>query len=385
MLAVSSDLADNARRLGRPRRPGGAGARPAAAAGDPHAATRCARSSGSTTAGRCWSPSAGCTRRRATTSCSTPSPAGSATDGCSRRRWSRSPATGPLQDELAERIRAERLPVLLLGRRADVADLLGAADACVLPSRWEGSPFTAQEALRAGTPLVATRAGGIPELVGAGAELVPVGDAAALADAVVRRARRPGARRGGWPRPVAGRPRAGPTRRPPADGWSPSTASCSAPPGTAVVMSRWGRAAAVLLVLLTALLGLPSPAGAAPRRRGGRPRADRRRPGPDLGRRRPRRRPRSCGRWPRTPPIGAMSVRAARSTTCILDGWATLGAGNRARVPGPDDGLPPVPVPTVPLPEDQAAPADTGRHRPSRPVDARCRTAACRSARPASR
>ena len=28
--------------------------------------------------------------------------------------------------------------------------------------------------------------------------------------------------------------------------------------------------------------------------------------------------------------IGALSVRAARSTTCLLDGWATLGAGNRA-------------------------------------------------------
>jgi glycosyltransferase involved in cell wall biosynthesis len=93
---------------------------------------------------------------------------------------------GPLEAELAERVRAERLPILLLGRRSDVADLLGAADACVLPSRWEGSPFTAQEALRAGTPLVSTRAGGIPELVGDGAELVPVGDAAALADAVVR-------------------------------------------------------------------------------------------------------------------------------------------------------------------------------------------------------
>ncbi|HEV7189584.1 MAG TPA: hypothetical protein VGN28_16960, partial [Blastococcus sp.] len=33
--------------------------------------------------------------------------------------------------------------------------------------------------------------------------------------------------------------------------------------------------------------------------------------------------------------IGSLSVRAARSTTCTLDGWATLGAGNRARVPGP--------------------------------------------------
>jgi glycosyltransferase involved in cell wall biosynthesis len=93
---------------------------------------------------------------------------------------------GPLEGELTARITAERLPVRLLGRRDDVADLLAAADVCVLPSRWEGSPFTAQEALRAGTPLVATRAGGIPELVGAGADLVPVGDPAALAAAVAR-------------------------------------------------------------------------------------------------------------------------------------------------------------------------------------------------------
>jgi hypothetical protein len=55
-------------------------------------------------------------------------------------------------------------------------------------------------------------------------------------------------------------------------------------------------------------------------------------------------------------PVGALSVRSARSTTCVLDGWATLGAGNRARYPGPDEGLPPVPVPQVPLP-DEAVPA----------------------------
>jgi hypothetical protein len=53
--------------------------------------------------------------------------------------------------------------------------------------------------------------------------------------------------------------------------------------------------------------------------------------------------------------IGALSVRAARSTTCVLDGWATIGAGNRARVPGPDEGVPPVPLPQVPLPDDPAA------------------------------
>ncbi|RBY90075.1 glycosyltransferase family 1 protein [Blastococcus sp. TBT05-19] len=93
---------------------------------------------------------------------------------------------GPLHDELAARIRDELLPVTLLGRRDDVADLLGAADLCVLPSRWEARSLTAQEALRTGLPLVATAVGGLPELLGDAAELVPVGDARALAEAVVR-------------------------------------------------------------------------------------------------------------------------------------------------------------------------------------------------------
>jgi glycosyltransferase involved in cell wall biosynthesis len=93
---------------------------------------------------------------------------------------------GPLQQHLGEQIGARQLPVSLLGRRADVADLLGAADVCVLPSAWEARSLTAQEALRSGTPLVATRVGGIPELVGSAADLVPSGDAGALADAVTQ-------------------------------------------------------------------------------------------------------------------------------------------------------------------------------------------------------
>ncbi|PRY49091.1 glycosyltransferase involved in cell wall biosynthesis [Geodermatophilus tzadiensis] len=91
---------------------------------------------------------------------------------------------GPLQADLAARVRDRRLPVALLGRRTDVADLLAAADLAVLPSRWEARSLTAQEALRTGTPLVATRTGGLPELLGDAAELVPPGDAAALARAV---------------------------------------------------------------------------------------------------------------------------------------------------------------------------------------------------------
>ncbi|QXG76025.1 glycosyltransferase family 4 protein [Modestobacter sp. L9-4] len=91
---------------------------------------------------------------------------------------------GPLHDALAARVTAGALPVTLLGRRTDVADLLAAADAVMLPSVWEARSLTAQEALRAGVPLVATAVGGIPDLVGDAAVLVPAGDAAALAGAL---------------------------------------------------------------------------------------------------------------------------------------------------------------------------------------------------------
>ena len=63
---------------------------------------------------------------------------------------------GPLEDELRQRIAREGLPVQLLGRRADVADLLQAADMVVLPSAWEARSLVAQEAMQAGVPLICT-------------------------------------------------------------------------------------------------------------------------------------------------------------------------------------------------------------------------------------
>ncbi|MFF6871501.1 glycosyltransferase family 4 protein [Streptomyces sp. NPDC090109] len=85
---------------------------------------------------------------------------------------------------LQRRITDEDLPARLIGSREDVAELLAAADVAVLPSRWEARSPLAQEALRLGVPLVATAVGGVPELVGDAAELVPYGDSAALAAAV---------------------------------------------------------------------------------------------------------------------------------------------------------------------------------------------------------
>lgn len=93
---------------------------------------------------------------------------------------------GPLRAELQARIENEGLPVRLIGRRDDVSELLPAADLALLPSRWESRSVLAQEALHARVPLVATAVGGVPELVGDAAELVPYGDAAALGAAVVR-------------------------------------------------------------------------------------------------------------------------------------------------------------------------------------------------------
>jgi glycosyltransferase involved in cell wall biosynthesis len=92
---------------------------------------------------------------------------------------------GPLATGLAAQAAAlADGDVRLLGPRSDVPALLGAADVVVVPSRWEARALIVQEAMRAGRPVVATRVGGIPDLTGAGALLVPPGDPAALAAAV---------------------------------------------------------------------------------------------------------------------------------------------------------------------------------------------------------
>ncbi|MET8815955.1 glycosyltransferase family 4 protein [Streptomyces sp. NPDC004549] len=91
---------------------------------------------------------------------------------------------GPLRPELQRRIETEHLPVRLLGFRDDVPDLLAAADLALLTGRWESRSVLAQEALYARVPLVATAVGGVPDLVGDAAHLVPYGDGPALAAAV---------------------------------------------------------------------------------------------------------------------------------------------------------------------------------------------------------
>jgi glycosyltransferase involved in cell wall biosynthesis len=73
--------------------------------------------------------------------------------------------------------------------RREATELFAAADGAVMSSSWEtGRPFSAIEALSVGTPVIATRVGGVPEIVtdGVNGLLVEPGDPAALADALRR-------------------------------------------------------------------------------------------------------------------------------------------------------------------------------------------------------
>src|SRR6185295_16749851 len=74
------------------------------------------------------------------------------------------------------------------GLRRDVPDVMRAFDVFVQPSLWEGFGLTAVEAMSVGTPVVASRVGGVEEVVvdGESGVLVPPGDAPALAAACAR-------------------------------------------------------------------------------------------------------------------------------------------------------------------------------------------------------
>ena len=93
---------------------------------------------------------------------------------------------GPLRGPLERRAAELGVPVSFTGARGDMADVLGCADVVVLASRSEGLPFTLLEAMALGKPVVATRVGGVAEVVedGRSGRLVPRDDPAALAAAV---------------------------------------------------------------------------------------------------------------------------------------------------------------------------------------------------------
>ncbi len=73
---------------------------------------------------------------------------------------------GPLRDQLQCQARdsCSRHQIEFIGSLANPAPYIAAADALVLPSRFEGMPNVVLEAMSLGTPVIATRAGGTVEL-----------------------------------------------------------------------------------------------------------------------------------------------------------------------------------------------------------------------------
>lgn len=96
---------------------------------------------------------------------------------------------GPLEHSLRDAVRASGLEdvVRLQPRHEDVPALLAASDVVVLPSRFEGLPLVALEAMAAGRPVVGTAVVGLDETIrdGRTGRIVPVGDVRALAAALI--------------------------------------------------------------------------------------------------------------------------------------------------------------------------------------------------------
>jgi L-malate glycosyltransferase len=98
--------------------------------------------------------------------------------------------TGELDEELKQTVLERELApyVAFLGRRADIAELLGAMDLMVLPSISESLPNVVLEAMSAGCPVIASAVGGCGELIqdGVTGMLLPPGHAPAISAAVVK-------------------------------------------------------------------------------------------------------------------------------------------------------------------------------------------------------
>jgi glycosyltransferase involved in cell wall biosynthesis len=99
------------------------------------------------------------------------------------------PAEGPVAQAM-ERYGVEGAVEFVKGiSDAELVDLVRSAEVACVPSLYEGFSLPAAEAMAAGTPLVATTGGAIPEVAGADGETclaVPPGDAGALATALAR-------------------------------------------------------------------------------------------------------------------------------------------------------------------------------------------------------
>jgi glycosyltransferase involved in cell wall biosynthesis len=93
---------------------------------------------------------------------------------------------GRLEEEIRASPKRERIDVLHGPTDGELDGLYRSATALLLPSRYEGFGFTPLEAMSRGCPVLASDVPAVREISGSGAELLPVDDEAAWADAIAR-------------------------------------------------------------------------------------------------------------------------------------------------------------------------------------------------------
>ena len=135
--------------------------------------------------------------------------------------WSPSPTPGGRTEQLIDepRHRATTCASCTASPTPSWSTVMGSAEIACVPSLYEGFSLPTAELMACATPLVVSRAGAIPEVVGPDglcADLVTPGDVGELSRALARAARRPGA------------PGADGRRRPGAGRWSGSAGGPSA-------------------------------------------------------------------------------------------------------------------------------------------------------------
>ena len=95
---------------------------------------------------------------------------------------------GYLEEELKELVMELEIEkeIEFLGVRRDIEKLMKSTKLFVLPSRWEGLPLTILEAMSSGAGIIATKVGGIPEIIQNGKEgiLISPEDSETLAGAI---------------------------------------------------------------------------------------------------------------------------------------------------------------------------------------------------------
>lgn len=92
---------------------------------------------------------------------------------------------GPSEATLKERAKGKR--VTFRGQVAEVADAMHSMDIVAIPSQWEEAfPYAALEAMALARPIVASRIGGLPEMVedGVTGRLFTPGDPSSMAEAI---------------------------------------------------------------------------------------------------------------------------------------------------------------------------------------------------------